>query len=150
MPQSLVKNYVHLTFSTKNRYPLITDSIKKELFDYLGGVCKELGSQPIIVGGANDHVHLLFNLSRKIALMSLVERLKTHSSKWIKRKGAEFTNFYWQHGYGGFSVNPKQLEIVRDYIRNQEMHHKTRAYKDEYRQFLKEYAEEYDERFVWD
>nr|WP_320022694.1 transposase [uncultured Draconibacterium sp.] len=84
MPQSLVKNYVHLTFSTKNRYPLITDSIKKELFDYLGGVCKELGSQPIIVGGANDHVHLLFNLSRKIALMSLVERLKTHSSKWIK------------------------------------------------------------------
>lgn len=63
MPQSLVKNYIHLTFSTKHRYPLIADSIKTELFDYLGGVCKELESQPIIVGGINDHVHLLFNVS---------------------------------------------------------------------------------------
>ncbi|NJO91385.1 MAG: hypothetical protein HC831_22300 [Chloroflexia bacterium] len=65
MPQSLVKNYIHITFSTKNRMPLIQDFIKDELFNYLGGTCKELESQPVIVGGVSDHVHLLINLSRK-------------------------------------------------------------------------------------
>jgi putative transposase len=150
MPQSLVKNYIHITFSTKNRLPLIQDSIKDELFNYLGGTCKELESHPIIVGGVNNHVHLLVNLSRKMALMNLIEKLKTHSSKWIKTKGLNFSNFYWQHGYGSFSVNPKQIDIVARYIENQEAHHKKISFQDEYRKFLKENQMEYDERYVWD
>ena len=150
MPQSLVKNYIHLVFSTKNRQPLILNAIKEELFNYLGGVCKELESQPIVVGGTIDHVHLLFNLSRKIALMNLVEIVKTHSSQWIKTKGVEFNQFYWQHGYGGFSVNPKQIEMVKKYIQNQEEHHRKKTFQDEYRQFLKKYNVDYDERYVWD
>jgi putative transposase len=150
MPQSLVKNYVHITFSTKNRSPLITNSIKEELFNYLGGTCNELGSQSIIVGGTSDHVHLLVNLSRKMALMTLIEKLKTHSSKWVKTKGSDFHNFYWQHGYGTFSVNPKDVRIVKEYIQNQESHHKKITFKDEYRSFLKEYNIDFDERFVWD
>ncbi len=83
MPQSLVENYIHITFSTKNRQPIISSSVKDELFNYLGGVCKELESQAIIVGETNDHVHLLINLSRKIALMTLIEKIKTHSSKCL-------------------------------------------------------------------
>ena len=150
MPQSLVKNYIHITFSTKNRLPLIRDSIKDELFNYLGGTCKELESQPVIVGGTIDHVHLLVNLSRKMALMNLIEKLKTHSSKWIKTKGPDFANFYWQHGYGGFSVNPKQIDIVEKYIQNQEAHHHKTSFQEEYRKFLKDYQIDYDERFVWD
>lgn len=150
MPQSLVKNYVHIIFSTKNREVLIRDSIKNELFKYLGGVCNELESQTIIVGGTNNHVHLLINLSRKMALMHLIEKLKTHSSKWIKTKGEEYGNFYWQHGYGAFSVNPKQLDVVRNYIANQEVHHKTLSFKEEYRKFLKDYNVDYNERFVWE
>jgi REP element-mobilizing transposase RayT len=150
MPQSLVENYIHLTFSTKNRNPVIFDSIKTELFNYLGGVCNELESQSIIVGGVSDHVHLLFNLSRKLALMSLVEKLKTHSSKWIKTKGVEYRNFYWQHGYGAFSVNPKQIDVVKKYIQNQEHHHKKCSFQTEYRQLLKDYKIDFDERFVWD
>jgi len=130
--------------------PLIQDFIKDELFNYLGGTCKELESQPIIVGGVSDHVHLLINLSRKIALMDLIEKIKTSSSKWIKTKGPGLENFYWQHGYGGFSVNPKQVEIVRNYISNQENHHKKSTFQDEYRTFLKKYEVEYDERYVWD
>ena len=82
MSQSLVKNYIHIIFSTKNRNQIINNEIKDELFSYLGGTCRELESQPIIIGGANDHVHLLVNLSRKMALMNLVEKIKTHSSKW--------------------------------------------------------------------
>lgn len=150
MPQSLVENYIHLTFSTKNRNLIIFDLIKPELFNYLAGVCNELESQSIAVGGASDHVHLLFNLSRKIALMSLVEKLKTHSSKWIKTKGIEYREFYWQHGYGAFSVNPKQIDVVKKYIQNQEQHHGKCSFQTEYRQFLKAYNIDYDERFVWD
>jgi REP element-mobilizing transposase RayT len=150
MPQSLVKNYIHIVFSTKHRQALIKNSIKDELFSYLGGTCKALESQPIIVGGTDDHVHLLVKLSRKMALMALVEKVKTHSSKWIKTKGSDFSNFYWQHGYGGFSVNPMQVDIVTAYIRNQEAHHNTASFQDEYRKYLEDYNIEYDERYVWD
>lgn len=150
MPQSLVKNFIHITFSTKYRLPIIHHSINDELFSYLGGTCKDLESQPIIVGGTNDHVHLLVNLSRKMALMDLIEKLKTHSSKWIKTKGEDFSNFYWQRGYGGFSVNPCDINVVAEYIRNQEAHHKKSTFQDEYRGFLEKYQIEYDERYVWD
>ncbi len=150
MPQSLVKNYVHITFSTKNRYPFIDKNISEELFKYLGGTCKELESYPIIIGGEKDHVHLLVLLSRKMALMKLVELLKTHSSKWIKLKSKTYSDFYWQKGYGGFSVNPTEIEIVKNYIINQETHHKKISFQDEYRAFLKKYSIEYDERYVWD
>ena len=150
MPQSLVKNYMHISFSTKNRYPFIDMRIQEELFSYLGGICKNLECNPLIVGGHKDHIHILCLLSRKIALMKLVEELKTHSSKWIKTKGQQYLKFYWQNGYGGFSIHPDKVELVRNYISTQDEHHKRISYKDEYRVFLKEYNINYDERFVWD
>jgi len=84
MPQSLVKNYMHITFSTKSWYPFINEPIREELFSYLGGICKNMECNPLIVGGHKDHIHVLCMLSRKIALMDLIEKLKTNSSKWIK------------------------------------------------------------------
>ena len=116
MPQSLVKNYIHIIFSTKDRYPFINDKIKNELFKYLGGICKNMECFPLIIGGYRDHIHILCLLSRKIALMKLIEELKSHSSKWIKSKGKTYQNFYWQRGYGGFSVKPSETNIVKDYI----------------------------------
>jgi len=150
MPQSLVQNYIHITFSTKNRKPLIDKVVKEELFSYLGGICKNLESNPLIVGGHIDHIHILCSLSRKIALMKLVEEVKSHSSKWIKTKGVKYQNFYWQRGYSGFSVNPTEIEIVKRYIHNQEEHHKAKTFKEEYRAFLKKYQIIYDEKYVWD
>ena len=150
MPQSLVKNYIHLTFSTKKRYPFIDDNIKEELFSYLGGICKNLGCNPIIVGGHENHVHILCMLSRKIALMKLVEEVKSHSSKWIKTKGPKYQKFYWQNGYGGFSIHYTKSQIVKEYITRQAEHHKKSSFKDEYRSFLTEFAIKYDERYVWD
>jgi len=82
--------------------------------------------------------------------MDLIEKVKSHSSKWIKTKGHEFSNFYWQRGYGGFSVNPMQVDVVENYIMNQESHHRKRSFQDEYRMFLKENDIDYDERYVWD
>jgi len=150
MPQSLVKNYLHITFSTKNRYPFIDEKIREELFSYIGGICKNLECNPIKVGGHLDHVHILCLLSRKIALMKLIEEVKTHLSKWIKTKGRQYQTFYWQNGYGGFSIHESLVDIVKTYILNQEEHHKKNSFKDEYRTFLKEYDIEYDERYVWD
>ena len=82
--------------------------------------------------------------------MDLIEKLKSHSSKWIKTKGLRYEKFYWQRGYGGFSVNPTEINIVKEYILNQESHHQKRSFQDEYRAFLKKYNVKYDERYVWD
>jgi putative transposase len=87
-------------------------------------------------------------LSRKIAQMTLLEELKKQSSKWIKTKGQPYSDFYWQSGYGIFSVNPTETDIVVNYIINQEEHHKKVTFQDEYRAFLKKYNVEYDERYV--
>lgn len=150
MPQSLVKNYLHITFSTKNREPLIDGMISEELYSYLGGICRNLECFPVQVGGYKDHVHILCMLSRKIPLMKLIEEIKTHSSKWIKTKGKQYQSFYWQHGYGAFSVHTNQIEIVKTYILKQEEHHKLTSFRDEYLALLKEFNIEYDDRYLWD
>jgi len=150
MPQSLSKVYVHITFSTKDRQNLIDDNIKNKLFEYLGGICKKLECNPVRVGGYKNHVHILCILSRKITQMKLLEEVKKSSSKWIKTLDAKYANFYWQNGYGIFSVNPSEIDIVEKYIENQEEHHKKKSFQDEFRAFLKKYNVEYDERYVWD
>jgi REP element-mobilizing transposase RayT len=150
MGQSLVKNYVHLVFSTKHRQPFILPAIEEELYAYMGGICKALECPPIKIGGYTDHVHILCMLSKKLPLMKLLEEVKSHSSGWIKTKGEEYLGFYWQDGYGAFSVNPSEVEVVIQYIANQKEHHGKKTFQDEYRAFLKKYEVEYDERYVWD
>jgi putative transposase len=116
----------------------------------MGGICARLECQPIKIGGYMDHIHILCSLSRKIAIMTLLEEVKKSSSKWIKTKGLAYKDFYWQDGYGIFSVNPYGLDIVVRYIANQKPDHQKKTFKDEYRSFLKRYNIEYDERYVWD
>jgi len=150
MGQSLVRNYLHIVFSTKHRQPLIDASIETELHSYLGGICNNLECHVIQVGGYTDHIHILCMLSKKIALIKLMETLKSNSSKWIKTKGEKYSNFYWQDGYGAFSVNPAQISIVTQYIVNQHQHHNKKTFKEEFVTFLKKYAVDYDEQYVWD
>lgn len=150
MSQSLSKVYVHITFSTKNIQPFIDDIIEDSLFEYIGGTCKGLDCNPIKVGGHRNHVHVLSQLSRKITQMKLLEEIKKQSSKWIKTKGTIYSNFYWQDGYGIFSVNPAEIDVVVAYIANQRDNHKKITFKDEFRAFLKKNKVDYDERYVWD
>jgi REP element-mobilizing transposase RayT len=150
MGQSLVQNYIHLIFSTKYGKPLIHAPVEAELHAYLGGICNRMDCQTIIVGGFTDHVHLLFKLSKKSTLIKLVEEVKSHSSKWIKTKGDAYNKFYWQDGYGAFSVSSGQVEAVKTYIDNQHEHHTKRTFQEEYLWFLKKYNIDYDERYVWD
>lgn len=150
MGQSLVKNYIHIVFSTKHREALIYPPYEQELHAYLGGICKELECHVLIVGGYTDHIHILCMLSKKIALMTLVQKIKANSSKWFKTKDESLKNFFWQDGYGAFSVNPKKVDVVVNYIKNQHQHHRKKDFKEEYRAFLKEYSVAYDEQYVWD
>ena len=150
MPQSLSQVYIHITFSTKNRVPVIDDAIKPRLFEYLGGICKRLECQVLQVGGHDDHIHILCMLSKKITQIKLMEEVKKSSSKWIKTVDEKYRNFYWQNGYGIFSVNPSETDVVVNYIRNQKEHHKKHSFQDEFRAFLKKYKVKYEERYVWD
>ncbi len=150
MGQSLVRNAVHIIFSTKYRQPFIKQSVEKELHSYLGGTCNELESQVVRIGGYMDHVHILCFLSKKIAMMTLVEKIKTSSSKWMKTNGSEYENFYWQDGYGAFSVNPNEMDGLIRYIENQHAHHSRTGFQDEYRKILRDLNVEFDERYVWD
>jgi REP element-mobilizing transposase RayT len=149
MGQSLVKNYIHIVFSTKLRKPFIDEKIENELFAYLGGVCNKLDCPVLKVGGYINHVHILCMLSKNITLAKLMQDLKSNSSKWIKTKGENYQNFFWQDGYGAFSVNPSEVEIVVNYIANQKEHHSKKNFQDEFRAFLEKYEVEYDERYVW-
>ncbi len=150
MPQSLVHNYIHLVFSTKNREQFMIPQFEDRIYDYLGGICNELECQPLKIGGHLDHVHLLFKLSQNIALSKFVQKLKSNSSKWVKSINPLFKNFYWQDGYGAFSVTSTEIEKVILYIENQKIHHSSISFQNEFRTILKRYKVKYDEKYVWD
>lgn len=150
MGQSLVQNYIHIVFSTKHRQALIHPPHEQALHAYIGGICKELGCPVLIVGGYIDHIHILCMLSKKLALMTLVQKVKANSSKWIKTQDENLANFFWQDSYGAFSVNPREVDVVIAYIKNQHEHHSKKTFKKEYRQFLEKYEVDYDERYVWE
>ena len=151
MPQSLAKILVHTVFSTKDRHPFLRGkSLRDELHLYLGGILATLECEPIIVGGVADHVHFLCALSPTCQAAEMVKEAKRGSSIWLKRKGADLREFAWQYGYGIFSIGFSQIDSVRTYIGTQEKHHQKISFQDEYRQLLRRYQIEFDERSVWD
>lgn len=151
MPQSLAQIYVHSVFSTKERRPLLQDqSIRMELHTYLAGTCNNNDCPAIEVGGVADHVHVLCRLGKSISISGLIKELKQESSIWTKKKAANLADFYWQNGYGAFSISPGHVESLRKYIPNQEEHHKTESFEDEFRRLLTKYGIVWDERYVWD
>ena len=150
MPQSLSCLLVHAIFSTKGRVALIDPVIELELYPYLASVLKTCNSPALAIGGVEDHIHLLFNLSRTYSVAKVIEDVKSDSSKWIKKKGLKYSHFYWQNGYGSFTIGRSNLDTVKQYIANQKSHHTKITFQDEYREFLHKYEIEYDERYVWD
>jgi REP element-mobilizing transposase RayT len=151
MPQSLATVLVHTVFSTKARRPVLRDrTLREELHRSLGGILANLDCQPIIVGGVEDHVHLLSALSRTCELAEMVKEVKRGSSLWLKTKGPDWQDFAWQNGYGVFSIGFSQIGAVREYIAGQEEHHREVSFQDEFRLLLKRYQIAFDERYVWD
>src|SRR4249920_3416 len=150
MPQSLSKILVHLIYSTKNRERILSDAIREELHRYSAGILKKWESPAILINSVEDHIHILFSLSKNHALCDIVEQVKKGSSKWLKTKGTTYRDFFWQNGYGAFSVSQSSVKSVMKYIEKQKEHHRRKSFQEEFREFLKRYEVEYDERYVWD
>ena len=117
---------------------------------YLATVCRDCGCEAYGIGGVTDHVHIAARLSRTLSQADLLEKIKKTSSAWIKTQGPDYTSFLWQGGYGAFSIGYSQLDDLVRYIDNQEGHHKTTSFQEEYRELLRKYNASFDERYVWD
>lgn len=150
MSQSLARLHVHLIFSTKNRDRLLADPVRESLHAYMATVLQNLACPPVIINSMEDHVHVLFDLARTVAVSQVVEDVKKSSSKWIKTQGPGFSAFAWQAGYGAFAVSESNIPEVREYISKQAEHHRQKSFQEEYRAFLERHGMTYDERYVWD
>jgi REP element-mobilizing transposase RayT len=149
MSQSLSQLYVHIIFHVHDNAVGILPEHAHELYAYIGGIINQYQSRPIQIGGMPDHVHVLCSLSKNIPLSRLVEEIKRNSSRWIKSKGSHYSKFAWQGGYAAFSVSASIVERTGNYIQGQAMHHRKRTYEEEVLLFLKEYAVEYDETYLF-
>jgi REP element-mobilizing transposase RayT len=150
MSQSLAAILVHIVFSTKNREPLIQPAIEPELFAYIAKICQSARSPALIINGMPDHIHMLVNLGRSKSVADLVEEVKSSSSAWMKTKGHGFEQFYWQNGYGAFSIGQSGMKPLKDYIFRQKELHLRRSFQEELRLLFRRYGIQHDERFVWD
>jgi REP element-mobilizing transposase RayT len=136
----------HIVFGTKGRLPLITNEIKPRLHEYLGGTVRGLGGIAFEINGINDHVHILAKVPPTIKFSDFLRDLKANSSKEAKEFG--IGKFAWQRRYGAFTVSESQFDIVRDYVRNQEEHHKKFDFKHEFESLIKANGLEVDE-YLW-
>jgi REP element-mobilizing transposase RayT len=151
MPQSLAEIYLHIVFSTKNRYPFLRDKVIRErMFAYLKGTCDGLKCPSIRTGGWEDHIHILCRFGRTIAVADLVKELKVASSTWVKEEFRGMKDFHWQLGYGAFSISHSQIPDVNLYIENQEEHHHRESFQDEVRRICALHDVKIDERYAWE
>lgn len=139
--------HYHLVFGTKNHEPFIISNWRDRLHAYLGGVIRTLNGVPEAVGGVSDHVHLLVGLRATHTLADVLRETKSTSSAWV-HEDVGVRSFAWQEGYGAFTVSPSQLENVRAYIQQQEQHHRTRTFREEYLALLQRSGVEFDERYL--
>jgi REP element-mobilizing transposase RayT len=149
MASTLTRVLVHITFSTKQRAPMIPESIEAELAAYIGGICRRKECTLVAMGGTADHVHLLVDLSKKVALSDLLLDIKRDTSRWIKDVHADLAAFAWQEGYFAFSIGESAVDAVRAYFADQKRHHARRGFQDEMRELFRKYGIECDERYVW-
>lgn len=150
MPQSLHVLNAHIIFSTKERRPWLAPNIRQRVWAYQSRILQNLECHSVTIGGVADHVHVLCNLTKKFPTAKVLEILKKDSSKFVKTLEADLHDFHWQDGYGLFSVSPSHFEMVRQYILNQEEHHKKETFREEFLRILKKYGAAFDERYMWD
>ena len=149
MSHTYVNCLIHCVFSTRNRKPLIADGWRDQLHAMLGGIARERGFPSLIVGGIEDHVHVLLSLPARLALADAMRILKSTSSTWVNDTYFSDRSFAWQEGYGAFSVGLTARDATIAYIRHQVKHHQKCGFQDEFREFLARHGIVYDEQHVW-
>jgi REP-associated tyrosine transposase len=135
---------IHLVWATKNRKPWLDPEWRPRLFACASAVVERRDGKLLCAGGTRDHIHLYLEQPSTLALCELVTSIKTTTSKWIHDTFPHRRGFQWQHGYGAFSVTPYDDSQLRDYIRNQEIHHREYRSNHEYLSLLKRHGISYD------
>ena len=141
--------YIQVVFAVRGRENLIKREWKDVLYKYITGVVKNHGQKLIVIGGVSDDVHILLGIKPDIKLSDLVRDIKANSSRFINEKRFLKGRFYWQEGFGAFSYSISQLDDVIHYIQNQEEHHKKQSFLEEYKSFLKAFAIDFDEQYIF-
>ena len=141
-------HFFHLVWSTKERRNLILPKMEERLYAYIGGIIRKKASL-LEIGGIENHIHLLIELSNLDLFSTLIRDTKSHSTSWIKKEFPLNKDFAWQDGYGSFSVSSSQIEKTRNYIKNQKQHHQSFSFEQEFLQFLKVHKAQFDERYIF-
>jgi REP element-mobilizing transposase RayT len=140
MLHSFVRNYLHITWSTKERVRVFQENNKIQLKDYFLEKSLELNTPVLSINIQSEHIHLLSDLPANLCLSDYVQKMKGSSSHWVNQHGLAGGKFSWQRGYGAFSVSSSQLDIVKKYIRNQDAHHKIVSFEEEYQEWKRSYG----------
>jgi REP element-mobilizing transposase RayT len=140
----------HIVYSTKYRRNLIKPDTQQRIYEYLGGIIRDHKGKLIEIGGVSDHVHIAARLSPTLAISDVLRITKTISSRWINETLKPSIPFAWQRGFGAFSVSASNLERVCVYIRQQEEHHRTISFRDEYRRLLIRHGISFDEQYLFE
>lgn len=149
MSHTFTNLLTHITFSTKDRAPLLPPDIRDDVFAYLGGIVRKTKSVAVIVNGVEDHVHMLVRLPPELPVAECLRVVKANSSRWIHERWPDKRRFAWQTGYGAFAVSASNEAAVIRYIRDQEKHHAKISFRDEFILLLKKHGIEYDEKYLW-
>lgn len=149
-PGAYTQLYVQLVFAVSKRINLLSKNHRQKIFEYVGGILKNLGHKPIIVNGVSDHIHILLGLNPKISISDTVHDLKRGSSLFINQYQLVRGRFSWQEGYGGFTYSRSQIENVFSYIQNQESHHSNKTFSEEYVKMLEEHEINYDSKYLFE
>ncbi len=150
MADTYTQIYIHVVFAVKSRDNLISSKWKEELYKYITGIVTNEGQKLLAINGMADHIHILIGLKPNAALSDVVRDIKANSSRFINDRNWIAGKFEWQNGFGAFSYSHSQLTKVIDYIRNQEEHHKTKSFREEYIEFLKLFNIEFKNEFIFD
>jgi len=140
----------HAVFSTKDRRSLLRPiELKERLYSYISGIAKQNNFKVVTIGGTDNHVHILLSLKPETSIAKAVQLIKGGSSKWIHDNFPELNIFSWQEGYGVFTVSTSQVEATKEYIINQETHHKKINFQEEYLEFLKRNYVDYNPQYLF-
>ncbi len=149
MPNTYTQIHLQLIFAVQNRESLIEKTWKDELYKYFTGIIQNAGHKLIIANGMPDHVHVVMGMRPTQSLSELMKHLKGDSSKWINEKRFVQGHFQWQEGYGAFSYSKSQLPALIRYVENQEAHHQTKTFLEEYKAFLDKFEVPYEEQYLF-
>ena len=141
---------LHIVFAVKGRENLLTSKHSEELYKYISGIIKNKNQKLFAINGMSDHVHILCSIDPKIAISDLVRDIKNNSSKFINEKNWFRGKFMWQEGFGVFSFSRSQRSNVIAYIKNQEMHHKKRTFREEYLEMLSKSDVNFDMKYIFE